>query len=118
MSGFEDYKYCLPLGIVDLENDTFSLSIEGNDGVSNQFRKYKYRFRLYLKVCISSVFFNNNQVFFGAKNNLPNFSMDEDELTCIDNRMTSSSIAIRNGTVISSECQGLFAMTTNSLFPT
>ena len=33
--------------------------------------------------------------------------MDEDELTCIGDKMTSSSIKIKNGTVVSSECQGL-----------
>ena len=34
-TGFEDYKYCLPMDQVDIENDIFDLRIQGDDGVSN-----------------------------------------------------------------------------------
>ena len=33
-TGFEDYNFCLPQDLVDLENDVFTLNILGNDGVS------------------------------------------------------------------------------------
>ena len=34
MTGFRDFKYCVPLNQIDLENDIFNLSIKGRDGVS------------------------------------------------------------------------------------
>ena len=34
VTGFRDFKYCVPLNQVDLESDIFSLEIQGRDGVS------------------------------------------------------------------------------------
>ena len=59
------------------------------------------------QVCISSLFFNNKQMFFGPNNDLPNFSMDQNVPICSNDTMKWSSIIIKNGTVASSECKGL-----------
>ena len=65
----------------------------------------------FLKVCISSLYFNNKQVFVGPNDDLENFSMDQDGLMCNAEKMKTSSISIQNGLVIHSECKGLLDST-------
>ena len=64
-------------------------------------------FKFYLKVCISGLFFNNEQVFVGPNNDIEHFSMDQDGLICSDEKMKTSTISIKNGIVLDSECKGL-----------
>ena len=53
------------------------------------------------------MFVNNQQIFFGPNNDIPNFSLDQDGLVCNNDYVKSSWVTIKNGEVISSECKGL-----------
>ena len=67
----------------------------------------EFRCLCLIKVCISSMFFNNQQVFVGPNNDIPNFSMDGDGLICNDDNVKSSWLTIKNGEVVFAKCKGL-----------
>ena len=46
-------------------------------------------------------------MFVGPNNDIEHFSMDQDGLMCNDEKMKTSTISIKNGIVLDSECKGL-----------
>ena len=62
-----------------------------------------------IKVCISSIFLNDKQVFFGPNSDLQNFVFDQEKDSfCANDKMKTPWISIQNGIVSSSFCKGLF----------
>ena len=107
---FEKFSFCLPLNYIDTENDKFKLHMKNSDGVNNNQLFYDVCCFTYiislLKVCISSLRLNNEQVFVGKNDDLSHFSFDNDGLTCEADKMTTPLLTIQNGTAVSSICKG------------
>ena len=61
------------------------------------------------KVCISSLWVNNKQIFVGENGDLPYFLFDNDALACGPDKMTTPLLTIQNETVVASRCKGLFS---------
>ena len=90
---FTDFEYCIDMAEVDIENDKFKLLAGGTDGV-----------------CINSLYVNNKQILVGKSNDLTSFEFDRpdshEKPVCLDNQLKTSSLTIKNGQVIESECKG------------
>ena len=89
---FQDFEYCISKDDVDIENDTFKFLAGGTDGV-----------------CIFSLHVDNKQIFVGKNDDLTSFEFDQPDQWkspfCLENRLVTSSLSIKNGEVIESQCK-------------
>ena len=86
--GAKDFKHCLPITDVDIENDEFSLHATSSDGV-----------------CITSLYINEEQILVGKDDDLEGFWLDHDQPNCVDGYMSSSHMIFKNGKVVLSQCK-------------
>ena len=90
---FTDFEYCIAKNDIDIENDTFKFFATGTDAV-----------------CIRSLFVGNKQIFVGKHDNLAGFLFNQRNNVCREDKMETSSLTVKNGTVIKSECKGLLVL--------
>ena len=70
-------------------NDRFQLQSTNNDGV-----------------CISNFQVNGTQIFVGPENNQTSFWIDQNDLSCDNQKIGTRALTVQNGQVIFSECRG------------
>ena len=87
-SAAKDFKHCLPMTDVDIENDEFSLHATTSNGV-----------------CITGLYINEEQLLVGKYDDLEGFWLDHDQPNCVDGYMSSSHMIIKNGKVVLSQCK-------------
>ena len=81
-------EFCLPIDQVNIDDDIWTLQSTSKDGV-----------------CITSVTVNNEQLFVGKNNDQAYFWIDENDLDCTDDHMSTDVLTIQNGQVYYSECK-------------
>ena len=87
-AGFTSFEHCIDN--VDVANDLILLSTTSGDGV-----------------CITGLFYNNNQLLVGQNDNLRSFWIDGNGQYCLDNFMATREIGIRNRRAFhSASCEG------------
>ena len=86
--GEKEMKFCLPIDQVNLEDDIWTLQSTSNDGV-----------------CITSLIVNNEQLLVGKNNDKAYFWLDENDLDCTDEHMSTDVLSIQNSEVYYSECK-------------
>ena len=84
----KDFKHCLPMTDVDIENDEFSFHATTSNGV-----------------CITGLYINEEQLLVGKYDDLEGFWLDHDQPNCVDGYMSSSHMIIKNGKVVLSQCK-------------
>ena len=87
-AGFTSFEQCIEN--VDVANDLILLESRTDDGA-----------------CITGLFYNNNQLLVGYNNDLRSFWIDGNDQYCLDNFVSTTQIAIRNGRAFHSpSCPG------------
>ena len=90
---FTDFEYCIAKNDIDIENDTFKFFASGDNAV-----------------CITSLHVDGKQIFVGKNDDLGSFKLTVPSnrwpSICSEDNMSTSSLTIKNGEVIQSQCKG------------
>ena len=88
VAGFTDEKYCLDdIADFDVANDRIELLNSNSDGVSFKSEYLNSSFIIF-KVCITGLYFNDNQILVGKNNDQESFWMEIDHVRCDEDHMT------------------------------
>ena len=91
---FKNFEHCIAYNDVDIENDNFKLVAGGSDGVCIT--------SLHVYFIVNNIV-NSKQILVGKYKNLTSFEFDQPGV-CSDDKFKASSLTIRNGKVVISDC--------------
>ena len=87
-NGFQDFQYCSKLTSNELEKSYFQLK-----------STTAYDFR------ITGLFWNGTKLLVGKNGDNQSFWLNQNKTMCLDNKMITDEITIKNGNVITSSCK-------------